>query len=164
MQCVRASKMAILLLLAGCGGGVPNVVIDTAAGPTPLYPPAPGIPGAPPPGLAMPPMGPNSPVPPPIVDRSGTYAGIAEPLNTGGGLCISNRKVSGFRVRGNSIRFGQYRGTIAPDNGVQMVAAQSWIYGQFEGPIFRGQLDLPGRGRFGAQGCTYMLTLERVGP
>jgi hypothetical protein len=103
-------------------------------------------------------------VPPPVqtADLSGTYGGVMKPLDTGGGLCISNRKVTGFHVRGRSVRFGQFRGTIAPDNGLQMVVGQTWIFGQFEGPDFRGQIDFPG-GRFGAPGCTYLMTLQRVG-
>jgi hypothetical protein len=102
-------------------------------------------------------------MPPTPADLSGTYAGVAEPLDTGGGMCISNRKVGGFHVRGRSVRWGQFRGTVAPDGGVQMVMGQDWIYGQFEGPDFRGQLDIPA-GRFGAPGCSFLMTLQRVGP
>jgi len=154
-------NIVLALLLAGCAGGPlggpPTVVLDTPTGPTTLYSPAPEIPGAPPPpGLTAPPI----PVPPPA-DLSGTYAGVATPLDTGGGLCISNQKVGGFHVRGRSVRYDRFRGTIAPDNGLQMVLGQTWIFGQFEGPAFHGQIDIPGR--FGAPGCTYLLTLERVG-
>jgi hypothetical protein len=103
------------------------------------------------------------PPPAPPTNLNGTYAGIAQPMDTGGGLCISNRKVSGFSVRGRSVRFGQFRGTIASDYGVQMVAGQNWIDGQFEGSEFRGQIVFPSA-RFGAPGCTYMMTLQRAGP
>jgi hypothetical protein len=90
------------------------------------------------------------------------YAGTAVPLDTGGGACLYDQQVGNFRVRGNSVRYGGFRGTIAADGGLQMVSAQDWIIGQFEGPAFHGQLDL--YGRFGAPGCTYMLSLQRVGP
>ncbi len=150
---------AIAPLLAGCGGGPPTVVLSTPSGPTTLYSPGPMVPGAPPPpGL-------TGPVPPPpqLGNLNGTYAGIAQPMDTGGGLCLANRKVSGFHVHGRSVRFGQFRGSVAPDGGVQMVAGQNWIYGQFEGSEFRGQIDFP-NANFGAPGCTYMMTLQRVGP
>jgi hypothetical protein len=149
--------IALALLLAGCAGGPPTIVLDTPTGPTTLYSPNPEVPGAPPPpGLSGPPI-----PTPPVADLSGTYAGVAAPLDTGGGLCIANQKVGGFRVRGHSVRYGQFRGTIAPDNGLQMVFGQTWIFGQFEGATFHGQIDIPGR--FGAPGCTYLLTLDRVG-
>jgi hypothetical protein len=124
------------------------------------YSPPPAMPGgqiAPPPG-----MEPMSLPGPQNVSRNGTYAGTAEPLDTGGGLCISTQSVGGFIVRGSSARYGQFRGTIAPDGGLQMVAGQNWIVGHFEGGTFLGQLNLVGR--FGAPGCTYMLNLERTGP
>jgi hypothetical protein len=169
----RANNICIcaLLLLAGCsansGVQIPTVELDTPTGVTTLYSPAPEIPGGapavPPPGLMIPPPDQSSTASAskPARPRSGTYAGIAEPLDTGGGLCISNRKVAGFHVHGSAVQYGRFHGTIAADNGLQMVLGQTWIFGQFEGPIFRGQLDIPGN--FGAPGCTYMLTLERVG-
>lgn len=160
IRSIHYCAVAIMLVLAGCAGGTPpTIVLDTPSGPTALYSPGPEVPGAPPPpgltGLAPP--------PPQPANLDGTYAGVAQPLDTGGGLCIANRKVGGFRVRGRSVRFGQFRGTIQPDNGVQMVAGQNWIYGQFEGSEFQGQIDFT-NSRFGAPGCTYMMALQRVGP
>jgi hypothetical protein len=158
-----AIGIASVLLLAGCTGHGPQVVLDTPTGPTTLYSPAPEVPGVPPPpGMGMPSLQQGGPPPPPPGPRSGTYAGVAEPLDTGGGICIRNRQVGGFHVHGNAVRYGQFRGTIGPDNGLQMVSGQTWIYGQFEGPTFRGQLDIPAA--FNNLGCTYMLTLNRVGP
>ncbi len=95
------------------------------------------------------------------VSRDGTYVGTAVPLDTGGGLCIQTQQVSGFHVRGDSVRFGGFRGTIDADNGLQMVSRRDWIIGQFEGDTFRGQIDVSGR--IGHPGCTYMLNLQRVG-
>jgi len=153
----RAS-LALCLLLASCGGG-PAVLLDTPTGVTPIYTPSSDMPGglvAPPPGLA------NS-LPPPAqsANRNGTYSGTAVPLDTGGGICVSNQQVGNFRVRGNSVRYGGFRGRIQPDGGLQMVYGQNWIIGQFEGATFHGQLDL--NARFNEQGCTYMLSLQRTG-
>ena len=135
------------------------MLLDTPTGVTPIYTPSPAMPGglvAPPPGLA------NS-LPPPAqsVNRNGTYSGTAVPLDTGGGICMSNQQVGNFRVRGNTVRYGGFRGRIQPDGGLQMVYGQNWIIGQFEGATFHGQLDL--NGRFNEQGCTYMLSLQRTG-
>jgi hypothetical protein len=97
-----------------------------------------------------------------MVDRSGNYAGTAVPLDTGGGVCIQSQKVGNFFVRGNSVRYGRFRGRIDANNGLQMVNGNQWIIGQFEGATFHGQLELPGSFNFG--GCSYMLSLERVAP
>jgi hypothetical protein len=137
---------------------IPNIVLDSTMGATTLYSaaPTPTASAPPPPGLK-----PALPVSTQIADRSGSYAGTAQPLSTDLGACINTLKVSGFRVRGNSVRFGRFHGTIAADNGLQMVYGQQWIIGQFEGASFLGQVNVPGRFR---PGCTYMMTLERVGP
>ena len=146
------------LLITACSG-TPAVTINTAAGQTPLFAPAPATRS----GLTRPPSY-VAPTPPPIGDRNGSYAGTAQPLNTGGGLCISSRRVTGFRVRENSVCFGNFHGTIDANGGVQMAHGQQWLVGQFEGAIFYGQLDIPGISRSAPQGCSYILSLERVGP
>lgn len=153
------TSVALCLLLAGCSGGGPTVLFDTPTGVTPIYMPSPAMPDGlvpPPPGLA------NSPPPPAqSVNRNGNYAGTAVPLDTGGGICMSNQQVGNFRVNGNTVRYGGFRGRIQPDGGLQMVSGQNWIIGQFEGATFHGQLDL--NGRFNEPGCTYMLSLQRIG-
>jgi hypothetical protein len=129
-------------------------------GVTPIYAPAPAMPGGaigPPPGMQA-----SLPTSGQVVDRSGNYAGTAVPLDTGGGICIQTRKVGDFFVRGNSVRYGRFHGTIDADSGLQMVYGRQWIIGQFDGATFHGQLDLPGG--FNSAGCTYMLSLERIGP
>jgi hypothetical protein len=153
---------AACALLVSCAGE--TVLLDTPTGVTSLTSPGPVMPG----GLAAPPPGMDSPIPTaggPITgptDLSGAYAGTAVPLNTGGGQCLQNQPVSGFRVRGNSVRFGGYRGRIAADGGLQMVNGSTWIVGRFDGPTFRGQIDM--NQGFGNLVCTFMLTLQRVGP
>lgn len=96
-----------------------------------------------------------------MLDRSGNYAGTAVPLDTGGGICLQTQKVGNFIVRGNSVRYGRFRGRIDANDGLQMVNGNQWIIGQFEGATFHGQLDL--RGGFNFSGCTYMLSLQRMG-
>ena len=65
-------------------------------------------------------------------------------------------------VRGRSVRYGGYRGTIEPGGGLQMAYGQNWIIGQFEGTTFHGQIDL--YAGFEGLACSYMLSLARVGP
>jgi hypothetical protein len=148
--------------LLGCSGQAPVVMVDTPTGPVTLNAPQPAMAG----GMAGPPPGLEPAVgmaaPGPAVSRNGSYAGTADVLMTDGGLCIENQRVGGFRVHGNAVRYGGFRGRITPDGSLQMVYGQDWIVGRFEGATFDGQLDLPGR--FGSPGCSYMLNLQRVGP
>jgi hypothetical protein len=148
----------ICLLLAACTGG-PSVMVDTPSGVTLVDTPPQAMPGGgigPPPGMQA-----SLPVPDQALDRSGNYAGTALPLDTGGGICLQTQKVANFIVRGNSVRYGRFRGRIDANNGLQMVNGNQWIVGQFEGATFHGQLDLPGG--FNFSGCTYGLNLQRVG-
>ncbi len=157
----RSSLAVMCLLLLGCSGQPPTVVLDTPGGVTPIYSPPPTMPG----GLVGPPPGMENSAQPapsqPTVPRNGNYAGTAEPLQTGGGLCLETRQVSGFRVQGNAVRYGGFRGTIDANNGLQMAYGQDWIIGQFEGATFHGQLAL--NRRFDNPGCTYVLNLQRTG-
>lgn len=143
------------LLLASCSNNttvqVPNVVLDTPVGTTPLYVRPPGS------GFIPPPPGQVS-----IVDRDGTYAGIAEPLSTGGGLCITSTRVTGFHVQGNAVSFGGFSGTIDNRGGLQMTFARQWLIGEFVGTTFYGHLDVPANSRFGL-GCSFTMKLQRVG-
>jgi hypothetical protein len=148
--------------LPGCSGQPPLVMLDTPTGPVTLNAPEPTMAGGmagPPPGLE--PAAAMS-VPGSAVGRDGSYAGTADVLMTDGGLCIVNQPVRNFRVRGDSVRYGGFRGRIAPDGGLQMAYGEDWIVGQFDGATFHGQLDQ--QGRFESPGCTYMLNLQRVGP
>ncbi len=149
--------IASLLLSACSGSNPPSTALNTPTSTMPIQTSTP-LPtnSSPSPGLAGP-----APVPEQNVDRTGSYAGTAVPLSTSGGACLNSVDVKGFHVRGNAARFGGYRGTIDANNGVQMVYGTNWLIGQFEGTTFHGQLDLTQR--FGAD-CTYMLTLQRVGP
>lgn len=159
--------VTVLLFLTGCSGSVglqpPTLAVGTPPGVTQLSSDAPEIPGGPPsmgplPTLAM---GSTPPAPPAKSVRSGTYTGVAWPMGSGGS-CTTTREVSGFHVRGNAVRYGSLRGTIDTQNGVQMTNGQTWIYGQFEDEAFAGQMDVPGPR--GGAGCTYQLSLSRLGP
>jgi hypothetical protein len=153
----RIALAAVALTLAACAGGPPAIILDTAAGPVPLNNAASAELAGPPPGIE-----PAAFFPTPGAGLDGTYAGTADVLTTDGGLCIQNLKVKDFRVRGNAARYGGYRGRIEPDGGLQMVYGQDWIIGQFEGATFHGQIEV--RGRFDSPGCSYLLSLVRVGP
>ena len=95
--------LAILCsLLLGCSGNngwqPPTVVVDTPTGVTPIYSPAPVMPG----GIAGPPPGlENSALPQPTqptrpVSRDGSYVGTAEPLRNGRRLV--HRDPAGIRL------------------------------------------------------------------
>ena len=161
-----AAALVAAALTSACtgayqGGGPPTVMLDTPLGPPEVIAGG-GLSVPPGGGLAAPPTGLDT-VPPTSAPRSrnGVYAGTAVPLDTGGGACIQNKEVSGFRVRGTTVRWGGFRGTIAPDNGVQMAYGTTWVTGQFIGEEFQGQITMPGR--LGAGGCTYMMSLQKVG-
>jgi hypothetical protein len=143
----------VIMLLAGCAGG-PTVLLATPSGPV-------HIAGSP---MPTPMVGPPPGLDPALAGagRDGTYAGTATVLLTAGGQCIQNQQIGNFRVRGNAVRYGVFRGTIDPDGGLQMVHGRTWIIGQFDGATFSGQLDIPGR--YGGPGCSYLLSLARVGP
>ena len=158
---VSAGAFVACALLAGCSGSqFPTVEVDTPTGVTPIYtPPGPVMPGGqapPPPGLEAPLAAPAQPV-----QRSGDYEGTLVPLDSGGGACVNTIRIEGFHVRGNEVRFGEYRGTIDANGGLQMPFRDSWIMGQFEGASFHGQYDPPGS--FG-MGCSFTMSLQRVGP
>ena len=140
--------MGFVLLLCGCtiqsGLPGPEVIAGTPVGPVPLVPPAAAPPPAPPGSL------------------DGQYTGVGTVLSTGGGLCIKPLDIAGFVVRGDAVRYGRFAGTIAPNAALQMIADGNWIVGQFQGPTFRGELDVPGvRDQ---PGCSYLLNLARTGP
>jgi len=150
------------LALASCSAGPPSVTLNTASGQSPIFTPTAGQSGA-----QATPRESEKPAAGPI-DRSGTYAGTAVPLDTGGGSCIATRNMSGFVVRGRSVRFGAFRGTIDATDRLQMFAGRHWIVGYFEGSTFSGQLDMMAQGnsRRGSspRGCSFVLNLERVAP
>lgn len=161
---VRAWLIPACLALCGCtvqtGLPGPNVMINTPGGGlVPLNAPGPVMPGgpvSPPPGLE-----PMSPAAAQTVSRDGIYAGSMEALSTAGGICANQVKVNGFKVHGNSVRFGDFRGTIDPDGGLQMVFRGNWIIGEFAGASFHGHVQGAGVGQ---PGCTFILTLNRTGP
>jgi hypothetical protein len=92
--------------------------------------------------------------------RSGVYSGVAYPLDTAGGLCITNKRITGFEVRGNKVRWGGFRGTI-DGSGLQMVYGNTWFFGQFEGDVFQGQIS--SSGPRGGPGCTFSVQLAKTG-
>jgi hypothetical protein len=137
-----------LLFLTSCSGRVglqpPTVAIGTPPGVTQLSSYAPEIPGGPPPMAPLPPlaMGSAPPAPPAKPVRSGTYAGVASPMGSGGS-CTATREISGFHVSAKAVQYAGLRGAIDTQNGAQMTNGRTSIYGQFEGEDFAGQMDVP---------------------
>jgi hypothetical protein len=154
VQCWRgliSAGLWIGLLTTGCTtiippGGPPVVIYNTPFGSTRLNP------GGPPSG----PVGVSTTT---SVNPDGVYHGIAVPLSTGGGLCRANIDVRRFRVHGRSVRWGNFRGTIEK-HGLQMVFGNTWVFGQFVGDQFQGQISSFGRS---GPGCSYMMSLTKVG-
>jgi len=142
------------LTLFGCttqsGLSPPNMILDAQMEAVPLYPPA---------SEAVP--RPEGTVASRPVSRDGSYAGRAVVLVTNGGLCTRSPTISDFVVRGDSVRFGQFQGTIDPDDRLQMAYGRDWVVGQFQGALFRGQLSVSGPRQ--DPGCTYFVGLSRTG-
>ena len=163
-RCRFAISAGIGLLAAACttvipASGPPTVIRSNPFGSRvvstsqPVVQPG-GTLAAPPAGLER-----NRPATPTGGDRSGVYGGIAVPLSTGGGICLANQTITGFKVNGNSVRWGRFRGTIAADNGLQMVNGDTWVFGQFVGDRFDGQISTTSR--LSGPGCSFRMSLER---
>jgi hypothetical protein len=174
MRTKNLPALAILTLaaaLSACAGNGPQMpAVSVTSGPVvvPLNDaarqqqtaqPMPGGTIGPPPG-----MEPSTAPAPQPGGRSGTYAGIMEPLSTGGGdlNCMKTVKITGWHVYGNRVRFGSFHGTIDANDGLQMGAGGDWIIGQFDGATFHGTVTQTG-GRWGP-GCSFIMNLQRVGP
>jgi hypothetical protein len=94
-------------------------------------------------------------------NRSGVYSGIIEPLDGGGGLCTSSQGVRNFRVRGNTVRWQQFRGRIV-GSGLQMRHGNDWLIGEFiDGNQFSGQIGAYGPDQ--PPGCTWRIRLSKTG-
>ncbi len=93
---------------------------------------------------------------------NGVYSGIASPLGTGGGNCLADQKVTNFRVSGNSVRWGGFRGTIDRNGGVQIAYGGNWLFGQFIGTQFSGVLQRTGNPRIGNLGAPTDLCCNAV--
>ena len=159
-------NMVASLFLLNCSGNnglqSPTVAVSTPPGVTQLSSDVPDIPGAPPAMAPLPSLTMGSAAPEPTAStRSGTYTGVAWPMGSGGGPCADSRAITGFHVRGHTVQY-PLRGTIDTQKGVQMTNGQTWIYGQFEGDAFAGQMEVLGPG--GGAGCTYLMNLSRMGP
>lgn len=156
---IRSAVFAACVLATACTtvlqpGRPPNVTLSTPTGPVPLA--GPGSSPIAEPSLTIPPRG-TLPTPANTMGRNGTYAGYADVLATGGGLCLNDKTVANFKVHGNQAQLGEMKGTIAPNGYLQMVYGDVWVTGAFQGPTFRGQMTAGG-----PAGCTFALELDRV--
>ncbi|HVZ09687.1 MAG TPA: hypothetical protein VHC04_17350 [Rhodopila sp.] len=149
-----------MTLLAGCTtvltpGAPPVVIQSTPFGSTVIA--GGGQAGAPPANLdpdlpgTLPAMG---------GPRDGIYSGVAVPLSTGGGMCINTQTIDQFRVEGDRVRWGLFRGRIQ-GNSLQMVQGNTWFFGTFDGNRFNGQITVESR-RMGPS-CTFMVALAKTG-
>ena len=155
----RASVIVGLLLLTSCtvqmsrtpGGGMTVTHMEVrqpGSAPRTILPSQPAAPA--------PPFTPGS--------LDGVYSGIASQLGTAGGRCLTDQKVTNFRVSGDTVRWGGFRGTIDRNGGVQIVHGRDWLYGEFIGTQFSGVLERTGIGGIGSRqnpGCSYRLLLQR---
>ena len=163
------ANVVLLLACSGNGPQMPSVTLTSGPVVVPLYvPPSRQQSAQPMPGGIMgqaPGMEPASPTPARAPGRSGRYAGVMEPLSTGGGdtNCITTIRIAGWYVHGNHVTFGQFHGIIDAGDGLQMVYGGDWITGQFDGATFHGQLIDYGTRNTGP-GCNFMISVQRVGP
>jgi len=106
---------------------------------------------------------PGNPLPPPssALGHDGNYNGWAELLGGPvGPNCATRQRVSNFRVKGDRVQFGGFRGRIDQSGSIQMARGSTWITGQFTGAQFNGSLtQTPAFNNF--QGCSYRLVLDR---
>lgn len=157
-----ARAVALCSALAGCTGGdgiqLPSVVFATSAGVAPVFTPRGSEADRPPAPSVRPDTSQGAAG---RLDVSGTYDGKATPFVTGGGTCINTIAMSGLRVRGTSVRYRSFRGTLAADNSVQMLSGNRWIIGYFEADSFHGQLNVPDPAL--GLACMYVVNLRRVG-
>jgi hypothetical protein len=170
------AAVGLAAALAGCtaqftqqpGGGVTPTLLQAnipGVGPVPLDPAtaqplAQAVP--PPPNLT--PV-PGNPLPPPTtaLGHDGNYNGWAELLSGGGGgpNCPSRVRVTNFRVKGDRVHFGGFRGRVDAQGGIQIAYGTTWLTGQFTGAEFTGTLaQMPVFSN--AQGCTYRMVLDRA--
>lgn len=158
-----ACLAALSVLSQGCAGSdwqPPTVMVASAMGATTIYPPAaarpaPDVLPAAPAALAnaAPPAGTPA-------GHDGEYAGWADPLMSDGGLCMLTLRIEGFRVLGDRVSFGQFRGRIDSGNGLQMAGGNDWLIGQFNGATFHGQLMT--YATHSRPACSFIVRLERV--
>jgi hypothetical protein len=138
---IERASVIMGLLLASCTmhqPGLPPMTIRSPAAPPPSS------------ALSSQPVTPGS--------LNGVYSGIARPL---AGNCLTAQKVTNFRVLGNSVRWGVFRGTIDRNRGVQMAYRGNRLFGKFIGTQFSGVLQRAGNPWIRGPACSYRLLLQR---
>lgn len=146
MLLTRYAWLLTAVLLAGC-----EATFDTTgpnAGQGTLVINAPGfIPQSEPEGIDV---GLGS-IPP-----SGRFQGTGRSLNNPYDRCGSSIRVSEWIVMSDQVRFGGFRGTIAPDGTLRMQLRSTHIVGRFVNGDFQGETWSP------PPGCNYELSLQRI--
>jgi len=165
LRVVPAFAAGLMLAATACTtiippGGPPTVIRSTPFGSTVISPGG-AMAGS---GTAAPPanLDPDMPGTLPALagGRDGIYSGLAVPLDTGGGVCITTQPIDRFQVSGDRVQWGLFRGRIR-GAGLQMVNGNTWVFGQFDGNRFNGQITMYGRRQ--TPGCTFRLTLAKTG-
>ena len=94
--------------------------------------------------------------------RDGVYVGTADVLVNGGYRCRTPMSISNFRVDGDTVRFGGFRGTIAADGSVpQTVFRGMWFTGRFDGPNFVGHVNAFDDSTTLLNACTFAISVTR---
>jgi hypothetical protein len=78
------------------------------------------------------------PVAPAAPPRSGFFQGVGQLDGSAGSGCRRQVPIQNFVVTGNQVRFQGFRGTIGPDNYLEMQSGSSFLFGYFDGGRFTG--------------------------
>ena len=76
--------------------------------------------------------------------------------------CTRQIPVGGFRVDGNAVRFGAFRGTVAPDGSATLLFGYSTMVGRFADNGFQGRIALYPMLQWDKEACVYRASLGRV--
>ena len=101
----------------------------------------------------------------------GLYVGTTVSMRPASISCPAELTVRNFRVVGDQVEFGGFRGPIQRDGSVQILNRDVRLTGRFSGTEFRGEFTQYGGGRryYGTRGggsnhrerCTYATALRR---
>ena len=133
-----AAATALAMLLAGCAPSSADVMMGGSATASPVPPGPPG-------------------------SADGLYAGAVDLIV--GTACPQTMTISNFRVTGNEVRFGGFRGPVSPDGSVSLSYAGMLLNGRFQGDGFTGRIDTDNDLLIYARpltDCLYTITVRRA--
>jgi len=94
----------------------------------------------------------------------GVYTGTAVVKANTNFACGEQIPLGGFRVDGNTIRFGGFRGKVEPDGSASLSFGRNQMNGRFTGNTFHGEVTLITGSHLDWVSCTYRADLSRVAP